>query len=850
MRFVVGFVLLIGNLGILRSQPTCTFVGSASSMGGDCYEITSGTPWPGSPAPFEFGAVWFNQQLDLTIPFSIEVEVGLGDDDGGADGIVMVLQTEGPYAIGVGGDGLGFGGIAPSFGVEIDTHFNADNLPNQPFGDISQDHVAFQRDGVIFHDLPYFNLAGPNPALPSGVNIEDGELHGIKLEWDPSTNTIEFHFDCELRLSLNIDLVDEIFNGQTSVWWGFTGATGGLVNQQTACITASAIGLPPEHDICEGEGVELLLQTAEEGTIAWEPPVGLSDPTSATPIASPDMTTNYTVTWTDVCGDELTAETVVTVHPVPEVDLPAEVGYCPGEEVLLQVDVPPGATATWSDGTPGGIWTGTDEGLQSVQVESAGGCTGQGGTEVVALVPDPAELPEVDPLCGGEVVEVVWPAGTDGWTVDGVLTPSPWWAGPGDFALAYVDGATGCGASMEFAIGLIEPETPVLQPSLSTCTGAALVLPLDAGSGAAVSWSPSTGLDDPSIEQPMASPPATLSYSATVTDICGVQTVLTTEVTVFDTPDAGLPDTVSLCPGQWAELNIVPVGGLPAPVWSDGSDGWDWIGDEGGWISVTISPLPDCQGTDSTFVQAHVPTSPSFEVDPLCPGAMLFVPWPDGWSDWEVDGTAADPSGISVTSSGVYFLVATEEPTGCDVVASLVVPDGALYPMSLPDVVELCEDQALTLNAGVPDPVYWNDGETGAVRVVREPGLYRASHTTDCGTVTDSTLVVEVPCGCAVFAPSAFTPDGDLINDAWRPSFECEPDEYHLQIFSRWGQEIWQSNNPEEYWTGGVRPDGRPLDQKLYYVRDGVYAFQLTYRDPTSVVRKMIRKTGNIMVLR
>ena len=150
-------------------------------MGGDCYEITSGTPWPGSPAPFEFGAVWFNQQLDLTAPFTIEVEVGLGDDDGGADGIVMVLQTAGPMTIGVGGEGLGFGGIAPSFGVEIDTHFNADNLPNYPFGDVSQDHVAFQRDGVIFHDLPYFNLAGPNPALPSGANIEDGELHFVCL---------------------------------------------------------------------------------------------------------------------------------------------------------------------------------------------------------------------------------------------------------------------------------------------------------------------------------------------------------------------------------------------------------------------------------------------------------------------------------------------------------------------------------------------------------------------------------------------------------------------------------------------------------------------------------------------
>ncbi len=61
---------------------------------------------------------------------------------------------------------------------------------------------------------------------------------------------------------------------------------------------------------------------------------------------------------------------------------------------------------------------------------------------------------------------------------------------------------------------------------------------------------------------------------------------------------------------------------------------------------------------------------------------------------------------------------------------------------------------------------------------------------------------------------------------------------------------VWQSQNPEEYWTGGFREDERPLDEKLFFVRDGVYAFQVTFRDPTSVVRKIIRKTGYIMILR
>lgn len=838
MRQLTGILISLLCLGSAGAQPVCTFVGDAQALGNDCYRITSDQEW-------ELGAVWFNETLDLNQSFTIDVEVNLGDTDAdGADGIVFVMQTVGPSAIGAAGGGLGFEGFNPSFGVEIDTWQNGD------VGDPFQDHVAFLRDGINNHNAPYFNLAGPVPARTDGANIEDGQPHQFRLDWDAAAQQLVFYFDCAERLTYNVDLVDELFNGQNSVWWGFTGSTGGSSNEQVACITSSAIGLPPEHDICEGEAVELVLQTAEEGTISWEPPTGLSDPTSATPLASPDVTTNYTVTWTDVCGDQLTEETVVTVHPNPVVELPDEVGFCPGEEAELQVDVPLGATALWSDGTPGGIWTGTTEGVQSVEVSGTGGCSAEGGTMVVALLPEPVVLPGVPPLCEGEAMEIAWPAGTSDWTVDGTLTPSPWAVGPGNFSLACLDVATGCPLTLDFSVEAITPEVPMLPSTLSTCTGIGAVLPLDAGAGAVVTWSPATGLDDPQSDQPLATPGSTTTYSASVTDICGVETILALELNVFDIPDPDLPDSVALCPGQWAELEITPLSGVPVPSWSDGSTGWNWIGEGGGWIAATISPLPECTGTDSTFVQAQSPESPTIEVPPLCPGSLTFVPWPAGWSDWEVDGASADPSGISVTSSGVYFLVATEAITGCDVAAALVVPDGTMVPMSLPDVVELCEDQYLTLYTGVPDPVLWDDGETGTTRIIDEPGLYRASHTTECGTVTDSTLVIEVPCGCAVFAPSAFTPDGDLINDAWRPSFECEPDEYHLQVFSRWGQVIWQTHDPDEYWTGGVRPDGRPLEQKLYYVRDGVYAFQVTYRDPTSVVRKMIRKTGHIMVLR
>ena len=838
MRQILGLSVILLLTSVLGAQPVCTFVGDAGPSGDDCYQITDDNEW-------ELGAVWFNDPLDLAQSFTIDVEVNLGSADAnGADGIVFVMQDVGPSAIGLAGGGLGFEGFNPSFGIEIDTWQNVD------LGDPASDHVAFLRDGVNNHNAPYFNLAGPVSARSDGANIEDGQPHRFRLDWDEPLQQLTFLFDCEVRLSLEVDLAGEFFDGESLVWWGFTGSTGGSSNVQEACITSAAVGLPPAFEICAGTSVPLQLEATNEGTVTWEPALGLSSTTTANTVATPAVTTTYTATWTDVCGEQLSAETTIEVVALPDPVLPESVTICPGELAELEVSVPPGGTAIWSDGTEGTEWTGDEAGEQSVEVISEEGCTGTASSIIEQLNPDEPDLPEIGALCADEVFEVVWPEGTESWTVNGEAEPQSWNAMAGDYALQGLDTETGCPLAFDLSVPLLDPETPSLTDAFATCAGEEVNLDLDAGEGATVSWFPANGLSNVNVEQPTANPLESTQYTATVTDLCGVISDWVTTVSVFDIPDPGLPDSLAICPGEEGTLTVEPLPGVPLPQWSDGTTGWSWTGADEGWQVVAVSPLPACSGMDSTFIGLHTPVSPVFEVDPLCPGEFTFVPWPDGWSNWQVGGSSADPDGLTVTSPGVFFLVAEEEATGCGVASSVVVPTGALSPISLPDLIELCEDQTVTLDAGVPEPVFWDDGVTGAVRNMDSPGVYTVTHSTDCGSVSHTIEVIEVSCGCAVFAPTAFTPDGDFVNDAWRPSFECEPEEYRLIIFDRWGTEIWYSENHEEYWTGGVRRDGRPLDERLYYVRDGVYAFQITYRDPASVVRKIIRKTGFIMMLR
>jgi hypothetical protein len=65
-----------------------------------------------------------NASFSTLFRFQILNPVGIGDSDGaGADGIVFAIQTVSNTA-GGGGGGIGFQGISPSVGIELDTFNN------------------------------------------------------------------------------------------------------------------------------------------------------------------------------------------------------------------------------------------------------------------------------------------------------------------------------------------------------------------------------------------------------------------------------------------------------------------------------------------------------------------------------------------------------------------------------------------------------------------------------------------------------------------------------------------------------------------------------------------------------
>ena len=217
-------LVFIGGLLLLPAFSFGQYIlnGSATKESCNCYVLTTENK-------SLIGSVWQATKIDLTKPFDYFFDVYLGCKDvEGADGIVFILQPN-STSIGSFGEGLGFHGISPSVGISLDTYQNAD--------DPSYDHISIQLNGDILHKN---DLAGPVPASTSNNNIEDCKWHILRIVWDPATDSLSTYFDGQWRLGTRIDLVKNVFKDDPMVYWGFSGATGGMVNVQKFCTSVNS----------------------------------------------------------------------------------------------------------------------------------------------------------------------------------------------------------------------------------------------------------------------------------------------------------------------------------------------------------------------------------------------------------------------------------------------------------------------------------------------------------------------------------------------------------------------------------------------------------------------------------
>ena len=239
MRLIILTLLLISSIAKAQTTPCFTFEEGEFVVSGNATVINDDTVRLTEAVNNQAGFVWSQSLVNFDLYFSLEAELYLGTQDGGADGIAFVIQAisndEGTL-----GGGIGYSGISPSLAIEFDTWWNSGNDP------IQDDHVA-----LIANGQPWVMSAHSEYTPYVGVsNLEDGLWHPIIITWDGTDKLLSLTLDGVLIFTQTIDISTLFFGGDPNLYWGFTAATGGANNLQQVrilefCSIDSSCNTPP-----------------------------------------------------------------------------------------------------------------------------------------------------------------------------------------------------------------------------------------------------------------------------------------------------------------------------------------------------------------------------------------------------------------------------------------------------------------------------------------------------------------------------------------------------------------------------------------------------------------------------
>lgn len=177
------------------------------------------------------------------------------------------------------------------------------------------------------------------------------------------TNTLTISNEqIEFFVETTICLGDSMFIDNS---WHFTSGTFiETFSPQTGCdsiVTTVLNVLSPNHaiwedgEICFGDEVQLYIEsTGDIEGLNWYPSSSLSCDDCPNPIAFPDVTTTYTVTYPSGCDERIfEAEVTVVVNDPVEVEvIEQEITIIQGDTIILMVsDVDSNFSYTWTDGS-------------------------------------------------------------------------------------------------------------------------------------------------------------------------------------------------------------------------------------------------------------------------------------------------------------------------------------------------------------------------------------------------------------------------------------------------------------------------------------------------------------------
>lgn len=552
--------------------------------------------------------------------------------------------------------------------------------------------------------------------------------------------------------------------------------------------------------LCIGESSQLNAELLDGNlvTYSWTPTNDLTCTNCPSPIASPSVTTMYTIEVTNPNGCAHRDSVLVRVgaFPVPEIQLTADTAICAGTSLpITAVPITNALNLRWDESRPG--------------LSCYLNCT------------NPIATPEV--------------------TTTYLVT---------------VTGDGGCEIIDSITVTILDESPDLLGDDRTICSGDAVDLNLQTGSNPV--WSPATGLSCTNCPAPQAAPATSTTYTVEALNSqgCLISDTIRVNVRFPDEIDAG-PDT-TICVGEELTLQGTFFG---QPTWLANSQVVANTGRPTVQPPVstryTLQAADDlCVLTDVVDVTVTGLSNLRTTPQQICEGESITLTV-DGLAEtyrWSPAASLNDPTAAAPLARPESTTTYTVEafigrcPVGTATALVEVVPKPELR---LPEVLDFRLGQSVQLDASVVGGgrfLYrWWPEDFLSCTDCHQPFASPDSSTTYNVEIEDEfgcldTAMIRLQllnlCGPEnIVVPTAFTPNNDGENDLFR--IQGDPQIDVFRIFNRWGEQVFETNNVNDGWNGQYK--GQPLNRDVY-----VYYIEGRCRvDGSKIV-----KTGDVTLIR
>lgn len=196
----------------------------------------------------------------------------------------------------------------------------------------------------------------------------------------------------------------------------------------------------------------------------------------------------------------------------------------------------------------------------------------------------------------------------------------------------------------------------------------------------------------------------------------------------------------------------------------------------------------------------------------LCNNASIDIMARPGEAYFWSNGS--NGSSITITEPGTYWVTSVNSEE-CTILRDTikVTEERTIIPLNIGRDTVICNEKEITLNAQHQNfsDYIWSNGATTPSISVSAPGTYWVRAAAECALGLDSIFIATAEdCNQCLLFPNAFSPNDDGRNDIFKPSVFCDIAGYKLDIYNRFGQLVFTSNNPQNGWDGnynGVRAD-------------------------------------------